>query len=1646
MANINGEVEINFTAGKMNKDFDERLIPPGQYIDALNIRIGSAELDSVGAIQNTKGNTKLTDINFNGSPLINPTCIGVYEDGSNETVYWFVCSDNVDMILSYDTNNSIVKYHVISTSILNFDKKYLINGINKVDNLLFFTDNLNPPRKININRNYPNPVAGVDVIKEEDISVIVAPPIESPSVLLLDQPGDENYMTERFISFAYRYKYKDNEYSALSQFTTVAFEPGPFELDYSTYTNKAMQNIFNSANVSFNTGDYNVIGVDLCFKLSDSNIINVIEKYNKKEQGWSDNTTQSVLFDNRKIYTVLTESELLRLYDNVPRIAKSQTVMSNRLVYGNYVDGYDIDTTLDYSLNVINEQINFSLIPYELVDGINYTIDPTNTVTSNNSAVNLDLTGVQLKDGSVITMSFNLVHNSFSGYPTYNNPPSSPAPLNEFSYNYIFTLRRDYSSVYDLATSDEFLNSISNHKPYSLCGSGTSLTDLFNCSMIAKGVYPPFTTPWEDFDSGITGVGGGFEITSTPGSNILKVQIPAIKIKNEDPDNPGTYFYAYEYFSNSIFSSTFYKIGARQSLHSNRGYEVAIVYMDDNLRSSTALVNTMNTVFIPSSASDTKNYIVATVNNLAPSWATRYKFVVKPSKASYQVVYSNQYYIADTGLTWFKLDGDNRSKVQENSTLIVKRDTNGALNTLVKTKVLELKAQPIDFITGNTDESGGKISEPAGMYMALKTSNFTAQYKPNSFIDFGGKETGLTTLYPCSIDNPNYISINPPGPLNQPYVPYDIPAGSSIKFNIELRRDSGLDCSSSVYTFVKTFVASQDYANLYEFVQGDNIDFGSGSYFGAENPNENRQTHTLEPWIDCYVDPYVGYTCHLPFIYNVNQYEFQYDPDSGQLWFVVTTGTANCNAFINPKYSRTNIQIVVQRATSLMVFETEAEDADGEIFYEGSDSFPIVNRLHMGGTQSQTSNSPAIVNLNFFNCYTFGNGVESYKINDSIIGSTLYLGSRVTAVSQEDFKEAHRYAGLTYSGIYNAETNINKLNEFNLGLANFKDCEKSFGPINKLYARKTDILTLQEDKISYVLAGKNLLSDAAAGGAITSIPEVLGTQLARIEDYGISNNPESFAVRGGEIFFTDVKRTAVLNLKGGSAQSDQLDVISDNGLKNWFRNEFKNSLGNQKIGGFDPYTKEYVLSLNDNKLPYENDKYSCGVTISQQLFIGRYEFTLELGNTIGDVVFDYNVTEGSASISVVYDSVYVINQHVIEGIGSVSFMKDNILPTTVTVIIETEVECSYTLTPNCPVSQEITVFRVVANSSNTLDQTIHNSYKWALGTFTSAYNTDYVLLEADGVSLFNSDTNMASVGVIPAIGSTITFESNKLTGDTFIFEGNSFKYLISDILYTEADINTLLTTSTAASPILNPSTGSYTTSFVYDNPDAKQYLYLIWDYVQSHDITLCYNLNQECCDCSNGSYYIDTASFVDATSVYLDSLLTIKAADGYYSLDSNYRKLLDGNLLSQSTCDPCCSLFTGATFKGPGGVDATIGYTDCNGNLQTFTFPVPNNPEPGNEYTFLIDQELNPCPCVKPGTIYRISGPANLRDYSYSECIIICDQYSAETTDGSANLVYTDCVGAPVTVELPPSSYIVFCAKRDSVSAPGAIINIIGNC
>ena len=133
-------IQTTFIKGKMNKSVDERLVPNGEYVDALNVRLGSTESTEIGAVENSRGNTALTALEYLGEPLsVDGTrCIGAFEDGMLETIYWFVhdannpvsASGQVSMILSYNVNVETLTYHVISETVLNFDHNYLITGVN----------------------------------------------------------------------------------------------------------------------------------------------------------------------------------------------------------------------------------------------------------------------------------------------------------------------------------------------------------------------------------------------------------------------------------------------------------------------------------------------------------------------------------------------------------------------------------------------------------------------------------------------------------------------------------------------------------------------------------------------------------------------------------------------------------------------------------------------------------------------------------------------------------------------------------------------------------------------------------------------------------------------------------------------------------------------------------------------------------------------------------------------------------------------------------------------------------------------------------------------------------------------------------------------------------------------------------------------------------------------------------------------------------------------------------------------------------------------------------------------------------------------------------------------------------------------------
>ncbi len=82
------EVKNAFLKSKMNKDLDARLVPSGEYRDAINIQISKSEGDDVGALENVLGNVSRADFE-NDSGASNLTCIGYFVNESDGNVYLF---------------------------------------------------------------------------------------------------------------------------------------------------------------------------------------------------------------------------------------------------------------------------------------------------------------------------------------------------------------------------------------------------------------------------------------------------------------------------------------------------------------------------------------------------------------------------------------------------------------------------------------------------------------------------------------------------------------------------------------------------------------------------------------------------------------------------------------------------------------------------------------------------------------------------------------------------------------------------------------------------------------------------------------------------------------------------------------------------------------------------------------------------------------------------------------------------------------------------------------------------------------------------------------------------------------------------------------------------------------------------------------------------------------------------------------------------------------------------------------------------------------------------------------------------------------------------------------------------------------------
>jgi len=440
--------------GKMNQDVDPRFIAEGDYYDALNITTSNKKDGRSVAVTNRISNDDVSDLSYiwisypdwnigatydpqdkveyggyvwtwdylttAGTPApgsgggtdhwINATleadttarCIGLFSDSSNDLLYYFVTfALEQDRIVSYNPYTDTWAT-VIQDDALNFDEDYPILSFTSSGNYIFFTDNNNPPRVIDLTYDYTAPTT----LDETYLSVAKIAPIREPSIdVVSDTSETSDNITGRFLQFKYRYVFHGDLRSAFSAISKVAYSPDDY-LSAKELAGLAIK--YNAIIVTMNGDNANdmITHIEIAAREGNLNDFKLIDKI-AVSSTFLNGGDQSITFYNNSVYKTLEINESNQLFSDVPLLSKSLLFANNRLFMANNLSGYNKFTPtapLTYqTFLTINDMADISASLSDARTGRTILSDATGVTLT--SYFNIYFGGYVLKEGDRFTIS-----------------------------------------------------------------------------------------------------------------------------------------------------------------------------------------------------------------------------------------------------------------------------------------------------------------------------------------------------------------------------------------------------------------------------------------------------------------------------------------------------------------------------------------------------------------------------------------------------------------------------------------------------------------------------------------------------------------------------------------------------------------------------------------------------------------------------------------------------------------------------------------------------------------------------------------------------------------------------------------------------------------------------------------------------------------------------------------------------------------------------------------------------------------------------------------------------------------------------------------------------------------------------------------
>jgi len=700
------------------------------------------------------------------------------------------------------------------------------------------------------------------------------------------------------------------------------------------------------------------------------------------------------------------------------------------------------------------------------------------------------------------------------------------------------------------------------------------------------------------------------------------------------------------------------------SVKTNRTYDVGVSYLDKYGRQGGLLTqatgaNNEDTSLIKTDfCYNGRIKLIGTINSTAPSWATDYKYYVKDvSTDFFNLTAFNTYLDGEPGDTetanvYLQFDSKDRNKVTEDSFLMPRRDgmsgtdSRGVtLEELSRLPVLDIENEAPDVVKAQVIEREliknftiiTDTCSPVAGFNLNSVSDDATQTNEKVQINSNTANTQDFFIMPRKVDTSVALALSSINryitsqegsvTLERTKLPYtDLITVDLTGFSERL-----------ALAIEETQVASGSNPIATKKMLVDTIVFGRN---GADVADRNVLKFTLSnrlsddaeitalKGID--VAPSGGWDWnsgskpHLKF-FKLGLSEAGQKKLKGS-FFVKVPRKTDIASFTQIPVEQTELDEEGDlKEIKFLDFETEpGDDSNLNLYWESSKIFSV------GDDHGQPNTIPwsnCIATIGGTNNKTY---LESVKIQDKFNSTSMVKGIRVNT-PEANYSEELRKNGLIFSGLYNSRTGINELNKFNLTDGITKDLEPNYGGIQKLFALDTNLLAFCEDKVFKILADKDALFNADDGVNVTATNLVLGQAMGFGGNYGISTHPESFAYFNNNIFFTDAKRGAVMQL---TPSNGQLFPISRNGMSNFFRDRLGAlNTSNKIIGIYNGYKKMYILSIQGynpshasigtETIPNETTEITTGYSLVSKGWASRYSFIPETGVTLNNKFYTF---------------------------------------------------------------------------------------------------------------------------------------------------------------------------------------------------------------------------------------------------------------------------------------------------------------------------------------------------------------------------------------------------------------------------------------